>query len=160
MDKVGNLIIDIEVADTYKQLAMQDEEAAKKLYNMGAYRHSIYFYIQSMEKLIKAKIYSLVNPNIQYFRDRNKDHSLDKSIDFLLEIISTDDNIRNQVRQQIYKFALGDIKYNQLHNNLRYPFYNNKYNNYCLIEFSSKDCINIENNLSSLKRYLKELYRM
>lgn len=160
MNSIGKLIKNVDVAETYKQLALHDEEVAKKLYYIGEYRHSIYFFIQSMEKLIKAKIYTLVNPNIPYFRDHNKDHSLDKSIDFLLEIISTDDNIRNQVREQIYKYVLKDIKYNQLHNDLRYPFYSSKYNNFCLLEFSAMDCLIIENNLNSLKTYLNQLDRL
>lgn len=103
MDYIGRLIKDEDVADTYRHLAEQDEEVAKKLYCMGEYRRAIYFYIQSMEKLIKAKIYTKVNPNIPYFRERNKDHSLDKAVDFLLEIIGTDDIVRNQAREQIYR---------------------------------------------------------
>lgn len=157
---LGNMTKDIDVKNTYIELANEDEKAAKELNDKGLYRHAMYFYIQAMEKYIRGKIFSLVNPNIEYFRDRNRDHSLDKAIEFLLEIITTNNVIRDQISKQISEFVLKDIKYQQLHNNLRYPYYNRRTDSYCCIKYSAKDCYKIQENLKSLKNYLTHLIRV
>lgn len=160
MKYLGDLKKGIEVRDTYIALAKEDEKAAEELKFKGMYRHAMYFYIQAMEKHIRAKIFSLVNPKNEYFRDRNRDHSLDKAIEFLLEIITTNDVLRKQISEQIEKYVLKDIKYQQLHNNLRYPYYNRKADDYCCISYSADDCWRIEENLDSLKNYLVQLERV
>ena len=160
MDRIGRITRDVDVSSTYLELAKEDEYAAQMLKFNKMYKQATYLYIQAMEKQIRAKIFTLVNPNLEYYRDRNRDHSLDKAIDFLLEIISTDENVRSQIRNQMNRFVLGDVKYNQLHNNLRYPFYSKRYNYYSVLCIAEEDCINIEENLQSLKKYLKDLSRI
>ncbi|WP_105620097.1 HEPN domain-containing protein [Vallitalea okinawensis] len=157
---IGKIARDVDVNETYYRLAQDDEKAAEMLKFNRMYRQATYFYIQAMEKYIRAKIFTIVNPNIEYFRDKNRDHSLDKAIDFLLEIITTNENVRLQIRNQINTFVLGNVRYNQLHNNLRYPFYSKRYDNYSVLDIEEIDCLTIENNLQALKKYLRELGRM
>lgn len=58
----------------------------------------MYFYVQAMEKYVRTQIFSLVNPNTSYFRERTRTHNLDDLIEFLIEIICTNDQIKNQLR--------------------------------------------------------------
>jgi len=104
-----------------------------------------------MEKYIRSKIFTLVNPNLEYFRKKNQDHSIDNAVEFLVEIISSDKNIQEQIMNQLNEYIFQDIKFQQLHNNLRYPFYSSRYNSYSCIDFYQKDCEAIEKNLMILK---------
>lgn len=157
---IGIIRHNIDVSNEYEVLAKQDEEVALLLKKHHQYRHSIYFYIQAMEKYIRAKIFTLVNPNLDYFRTINQNHSLHSAIEFLIEIISTDKNTRDHIKEQLYYHVFENINFHQLHNNLRYPFYGEKYNAYSILEFNEKDCIIIESKLNSLKKYLQDLRRL
>jgi HEPN domain-containing protein len=159
-NKLGHIRHDIAVSEEYFSLGEKDEEAARILMEHSRYRHSIYFFIQAMEKYIRSKIFSLVNPNIEYFREKNKNHSLDSAIDFLSEIISSDTNIQKQIKTQINDFIFEGINFQLLHNNLRYPFYNAKYNDYSCIDFDKNDCSIVERKVILLKQYLKELDKL
>jgi len=157
MKKIGHIRHGINVSDEYYELGKKDEEAANELMKLSLYRHSIYFFIQAMEKYIRSKIFSLVNPNIEYFREKNKNHSLNNAIDFLVEIINSDNIIRQQIKIQINEFLFENINFQMLHNNLRYPFFNQKYNDYSCIDFTKNDCLMVEKKVLKLKEYLKEL---
>ena len=150
----------IEVSNEYEVLAKKDEEVSNLLYRNGEYKHAMYFCIQAMEKYVRAKIFTLVNPNLKYFRERNRSHSLEDAIEFLLEIISTDENLRNSIRQRLFVTELGDINYQQLHNNLRYPFYSQKFDSYSVAIYTADDYRFMENGLQKLKLYLKDLNRI
>ena len=150
----------VDVSDEFAQLAKKDEEVARFLKRNGEYRHAIYFFIQAMEKHIRSKIFTLVNPNNEYFRKRNLNHSVEGAVEFLIEIISPDENIRQQVKQLLNKHVLEDINFQLLHNNLRYPFYSDKYNSYSSVDFSYNDCDTIEKKLEGLKRYLQDINRL
>lgn len=157
---IGNIKSNIDLSYEYKNLALQDEKVAILLKNNQEYRHAIYFFLQSMEKYIKSKIFTLVNPNLEYFIKKNKHHSLDDSVDFLIEVISSDENIRNQVKSQFNQYVFKDLNSRNLHNNLRYPFYNEKRGNYVIVNYDKKDCEYIEEMLENLKKYLKDLNRI
>lgn len=160
MNRLGTIKRNIEVSNEYEMLAKKDEEVAKILESSGNYRHAIYFYIQSMEKYIRSKIFSIVNPNLQYFREKNNHHSLEKAIDFLLEILTTDENVRETLRQQLITTVIGDINYRQLHNSLRYPFYSVRHDSYSVLYYSKEDCQFIQAGLNKLKKYLKDIDRI
>ena len=113
-----------------------------------------------MEKYIKSKIFTLVNPNLEYYINKNKHHSLDDSIEFLIEVISPDENIRNQVKLYFNKYVFKDLSFRNLHNNLRYPFYDRSRGYYNIIKFDIEDCKYIEEMLENLKKYLKDLNRI
>lgn len=157
---LGTVRHSVDVTDEYKLLAIKDEEVALLLKYNRQYRHSIYFFIQAMEKYIRSKIFSKVNANLEYFRNRNKSHSLGNAIEFLIEIVSSDDNVRNQVKKQLNDFVLENIRFQQLHNNLRYPFYSHKYDSYLVAEYSEEDCIFIEKKLEALKKYLVQIDKL
>lgn len=157
---IGSARYNIDVSIEYENLAKKDEEVALHLKKNKQYRHSIYFFIQAMEKYIRSKIFTLVNPNLDYFRKRNQNHSIYDAIEFLVEIISSDKNIQYQIKDQINRYVLEDINFQKLHNNLRYPFYSSRYDSYTCIDFNKDDCEVIENKLKALKNYLNQLQRL
>ena len=157
---IGKIHNDIDVSSEYDKLAKKDEEVARLLMKNAQYRHSIYFFIQSMEKLIRSKIFTLVNPNIEYFRKKNQNHSLNNAIEFLIEIISSDVTIQEQVKKYINFHVFEDINFQRLHNNLRYPFFSERYGTYSRLEFGENDCKIVEKKLGELKRYINELNRL
>ncbi|MFD2869080.1 HEPN domain-containing protein [Kurthia populi] len=160
MKKLGKVKHRIDVSNEYEVLAKKDEEVSKLLFKNGEYKHAIYFCIQAMEKYIRSKIFSIVNPNLEYFRKRNQNHSVEDAIEFLLEIVSTEENLRKTIRQQLVECILGEINYQQLHNNLRYPFYSQKFNTYSVITYVAEDYKYVEIELQKLKIYLNELNRL
>lgn len=160
MSNIGTINREVDISYEYYNLALEDEKVAILLKNKGEYRHSIYFFIQAMEKYIKSKIFTLVNPNLEYYINKNKHHSLDDSIEFLIEVISPDENIRNQVKLYFNKYVFKDLSFRNLHNNLRYPFYDRSRGYYNIIKFDIEDCRYIEEMLENLKKYLKDLNRI
>ena len=164
MDKksnyIGKLEIKVNVPESYKKLATEDEEIGKLLLEKGKYRHAIYFLIQAMEKFVKAKIYTLVNPNLDYFRKRNSSHSLDDSLEFLLEILSNDPRVKLQIKDQLYNHVLGSIRFDYLHNNLRYPHYSKRFDSYSVLTVVKRDVEEIYTKLISLQSFLKDVHKL
>lgn len=113
-----------------------------------------------MEKYIRAKIFSLVRADVKYFRDENRNHSLDSAIDFLIKVISSDPIIQQQVSKQLAEYVLVDTKYNHLHNNLRYPAYFSKSDSYSMLDVSREDYQMLFNRLSSLKHFLNDINKL
>lgn len=157
---IGKVHHNINVANEYKSLAEKDEHVAIFLKSNKEYRHSIYFFVQAMEKYIRSKIFTLVNPNLDYFRKKNQNHSLSNAIEFLIEIISADSTVQNQIKRQLNEYVFENINFQKLHNNLRYPFYNTKFNSYSSVEFTLNDCEIIQKKLNDLKTYLEQLNRL
>lgn len=149
----------VDVSTEFTKLSKEDEAAAEALAQSNHFRQACYFLIQAMEKSIRAKIFTLVNPNLEYFRNRNRSHSLDSAVDFLVEIISTEKVIQEQVSNQLNTYVLGKTKYNHLHNNLRYPAYFDKYDAYSMLDISFKDYENLKKRLQSLRLFLVDLHR-
>lgn len=160
MRNIGTINRKVDISYEYYNLALEDEKVAIILKNKGEYRHSIYFFIQAMEKYIKSKIFTLVNPNLEYFINRNKHHSLDDSIEFLIEVISSDKNIRDQVKLYFNEYVFKGLSFRNLHNNLRYPFYDRSREYYNIVNFDTEDCKYIEKMLENLKKYINDLNRI
>ncbi|KAB7663902.1 HEPN domain-containing protein [Plesiomonas shigelloides] len=156
---IGKFRNNVSVSTEFAQLSRDDEAAADLLAERGQLRQACYFIIQAMEKSIRAKIFTLVNPNIEYFRDRNRTHSLDSAVEFLIEIISTDNIIQNQVSLQLKSHVLGNTNYRYLHNNLRYPTYSHKYDTYSTLTVSLSDFTKLKNRLLLLRVFLNDLHR-
>lgn len=156
---IGKFRHKINVSSEFLKLSKGDEVSANILAEKGQLPQACYLLIQAMEKAIRAKIFSLVNPNIEYFRERNRTHSLESAVEFLIEIISTDSIVREQVSKQLNIHVLGNTKYGLLHNNLRYPAYFKKYDSYSIIEVEKVDFEILNNRLMLLRKFLDDLHK-
>jgi len=101
----------------YYILAEEDESVGRLLIRNGKYRHGIYFLIQSMEKYLRANIYMIVDPCDKRVVSQNRNHSVDEAVELLLNILSGDVLVTQQIKNQLEK-VLGDTKYHHLHNRL------------------------------------------
>ena len=160
MSKLGRFVNNVNVPNAYLAMSVSDERAAKVLFEHREYRQACYFLIQAMEKRIRSKIFTLVNPNHEYFRDRNRTHSLDDAVTFLIDICSTNDIVKKQITLQLQTYVLGNIKYNFVHNNLRYPHYSNKYNAYSMLEVNEKDFNLLCEKFDLLKKFLENMHHI
>ncbi|MCB0139243.1 MAG: HEPN domain-containing protein [Caldilineaceae bacterium] len=160
MQHIGKFKHNISVASEYAALSKEDEAAANILATQKHYRQACILLVQAMEKAIRAKIFTLVNPNLDYFREKNKHHSLDAAVEFLIEIVSTDSVIKGQILAQLNTHVLENTQYNHLHNNLRYPSYFKRYDSYSLLEIQREDFNRLRNRLISLRKFLDELGRL
>lgn len=156
---IGKFRHEINVSSEFDQLSRDDEAAADSLAERGQLRQACYFIIQAMEKAIRAKIFTLVNPNIEYFRGRNRTHSLESAVEFLIEIISTDKIIQEQVSLQLNSHVLGNTKYGHLHNNLRYPVYFKRRDSYSTLDVEADDFKKLRSRLQLLRKFLNDLHK-
>jgi len=157
---IGKFRHRVNVSDEFYHLAEEEEQAAGALAQAGRYRQACYFLIQAMEKFIRAKLFSLVNPNLEYFRDRNRTHSLDDAVNFLVEVVSPDKVVQEQVFSQLNNHVLGTTKYRELHNNLRYPTYFRKYDSYSMLDIQKCDFDVLAHRLSMLKKFLHDMHKL
>ena len=157
--KLGN---SLEVANEYKSIAESNLKAARLLQINGMYNECYYYYIQAMEKNIKAKICTIVDIANPFLADQmNKiGHSLDEAIDFLLKLVSGNNEvIYEQIKQQMVEGVLKNIRFSSLHNNVRYPNYSKKYG-YSFLKITCEDCIEIEKMQERLEKFINELDRL
>ena len=150
----------INVSAEYANTSKSDEAAAQALAQLGHYRQACYFLIQAIEKAIRSKIFTLVNPNLEYFREKNKSHSIESAVSFLIDIIATDEIIKAQVSKQIYEHVLGGTHYSRLHNNLRYPAYFKKYDSYSMLDLVEKDYDFLKQRLNNMRLFLSDIDRV
>jgi HEPN domain-containing protein len=144
----------------YKQYSMNDEKSAKILMNSKLYNEASYLYIQSMEKYVKYAITSKINvkysSNAKMVRDTG--HSLDKSIELLLQVYSNNnDTLKQQIKTQLDTNVFKGVNLNAIQNNLRYPHYNPHKEVYSTMELSYKECSLIYEMLITLKKYIDDL---
>jgi HEPN domain-containing protein len=154
---IGKPRHNIDVSSEYFSLASEDEKAALILKDAGKYRQAIYFTVQAMEKYIRAKIFSYINPKNDTFREMNRNHSVDEAVALFIDIVSPEIRVKEQVREQLERYVVGDIKFNHLHNNLRYPFYSEKYNSFSCLDVTSADAELFIQKLNFLKKFLKDI---
>lgn len=155
---IGKVTHNVDVSYEYTRLAKEDERVGLLLKEKGEYRHSMYFLIQAMEKYVRAKTFSIVNPLIPYFREKERNHSLEAAIQSLLEVINSNKLVQDQIRTQMQRFVLGDIDFRHLHNNLRYPYYSGR-NNYSSVQFEKRDNEIIAQKLEALKSFIAGIDR-
>src|SRR5689334_13483700 len=98
---IGRVRRNVAVAAEFLQLAREDETIGRLLYDGGKYRHAMYFLLQAMEKYVRAKIFTIVDGKNAYFRNKHRDHSIEDAIDFFVEIVSLNEDVRRQVREQL-----------------------------------------------------------
>ncbi|MCI6017243.1 MAG: hypothetical protein MRZ59_00085 [Clostridiales bacterium] len=137
---------EVELKVEYLSLGKKNEEAAILLEKQGLYNEAVYMYIQSMEKKIKGYICGKINVTTPYFAEKLREigHSLDKSTDFLIEILAGGNNIlKMQLNEQIKSGVFQNINFSQLHNNCRYPKYNYHKKSYSVLYIKKEDCLRI-----------------
>ena len=143
----------------YFTLAEEDENVGLLLINKGNYRHGIYFLLQSMEKYLRANIYMIINPCDKRVVNQNRNHSIDEAVELLLNILSGDDLVKQQIKKQL-EIVLGDTKYHYLHNNLRYPSFSQKEKLYFILDVNEIDAKKIMKTLELLKDFLKDFHKI
>lgn len=150
-----------EVSDKYLEIASADEKSAGILENARLWNQAGYLYVQSMEKLIKAKIANKIDVLNFGFAEQFRGtlgHSLEKSIDMLVDIYAGGDaHLCSHMKQQLLNQVLRGVNFALLHNHLRYPFFNKKYKDYISIDLTESDCKLLKNMLAGLKAYLSFL---
>ena len=158
MTYIGKLKHNIIISDNYQQIANADEKAAIILAKSELFEQACYCILQAMEKTIRAKIFTLVDAKNPYFREKNKSHCVENAANFLLDILSSDEIVKKQIKQQMTDLVLKDTKYSFLHNCLRYPNYSEKYNNFSKLTADQSDFDELYNRLAMLKKFLKDLH--
>ena len=151
------------MANIFFNISQEDENTSKVLCEKGYYNQAVYFCIQAMEKYVKSFICRKVDISNKYFADKIREtgHSIDTSIDFLIEIVSGNDNLlREQISNQIKNQILHGVKLSRLYNAVRYPFYNERNTSYKFLKMSLTDCKEIYMMFESLKRMLQDLDRI
>ncbi len=128
-----------DVAAEYRTLTQEDEQVGKLLIGRQQYRHGVYFLVQAMEKYVRSTIFGLVNPNTAYFRQRILTHNLDDLLAFLREIVCGNVELREQIRLQMQDHVLGRVKFGALHNDLRYPKFDERRGSYFVLQVERKD---------------------
>lgn len=148
------------IASEYAQLGSEDEEAGRILLQAGKYRGAAYLCVQAMEKYLKHTIFKLVNPAIPYYRNKARTHDIDDLLDFLIEIVSPEEVVKQQVRGQLNQHVIGNKKrFKALHNDLRYPAFRGKLK-YSIRRISEKDTQELFEKLIRLKKYLQDIHRL
>ena len=99
----------IDIAEEYRKLAQDDLRAATTLEKNGLYNQAGYYYFQSMEKKIKYHVAKKINIIHDFYAEeirRTIGHSLNKSVDLLLEIYSGKDQIkRDQLKSMLDNYV-------------------------------------------------------
>jgi hypothetical protein len=149
-----------DVAAEYHGLAQEDEKVGQLLIGQGQYRHGIYFLVQAMEKYVRSTIFSLVNPNNGYFRQRTLTHNLDDLLAFLREIVCSNTELREQVRLQMQDHVLGGVRFGALHNDLRYPNFDERRSSYFVLQVERKDADTVYARLQTLKQFLRDIHQL
>ena len=149
----------IDAIMKYYNLAEDDENIGLLLIDKGKYRHGIYFLLQAMEKYLKANIYMIIDPCDYRVVSQNRNHSIDGAVKLLLDILSGDNLVKEQIKMQL-KEVLGNTNYHHLHNNLRYPSFNQKEKKYFILDVNEADANNIIKILGLLKEFLKDFHKI
>jgi hypothetical protein len=158
---IGTLDYDVrDVADEYQRLAMEDEEVGRFLLAQHKYRHAVYCFVQAMEKYVRFKIFTLVNADLEYFRNRTRTHNVDDLLSFLVEIVSANPLIQEQIHNQLERFVLEGVRFGKLHNDLRYPVYMERSQTYARLQVDKNDAELALQKLEKLKMFLRDIDRL
>lgn len=152
-----------KVAEAFHDLAKSNFDSAVLLQNNGLYNESAYFYIQAMEKYVKEQICNKIDVSNPYFAEklRNTGHSLDISINFLIEIYGANNEILKQQLEDIFlRSILKNTVFSKLNSILRYPSYNYHKEEYAIISVSFRECEQLKQMTLNLKSALDSLYKL
>ncbi len=152
-----------DMKDEYINLAKNDEKSASILQEHYLYNEAVYMYIQAMEKKIKGYICGKVDASNPYFSQKLREvgHSLDLSIDFLIEILAgNDEMLKIQLSKQLKEYVFENILFSKLHNDSRYPKYNIHEKKYFILDITEQDCVRIRNINDKLDRFICDFDRL
>src|ERR1700681_4007285 len=158
--KLGTVRRGVDVADEYLRLAQEDESTGLLLQAAGHNRHAVYFLLQAMEKYVRAKIFERVDPHNASFRNQHRNHSVDDAVDFFVQVASSDVRVREKIRLQLDQFVYRGIRFNWLHNDLRYPSYSQRDASYACLDLNDDDVRTFVDRLNFLKKVLADAARM
>ena len=161
-DFVGRLQHVDDVAEAYRSVSVEDEEAARVLQREGRYRQAVYFFMQAMEKLVRYAIFSEVSPDGvdkegTTYRERTTTHNLDDLLAVLLEVYRetiNDSRVSEQIENQLATYVLEGVQFGFLHNDVRYPRYVERHRSYSLLELRDKDAEATSGKLARLKSFV------
>lgn len=145
------------LSDEYGLIAQHDERVAEALIASGEFRHAAYLLIQAIEKYLRSKIFSIVDGRNTYFRDQNRNHSVEEAADFLVQVVSSNAEVQKQIRSQLDRFVFQGVRFNHLHNNLRYPFFSDRSQGFVLLKVNAEDIESIQSRLRWVKQFLKSV---
>lgn len=152
-----------EMKLVYQDMRDRDYAATKALQWEGIYNEAIYMYIQAMEKQIKAYICGKVNATNPYFSQklRNIGHSLDNSIDFLIELLAGHNEVlKEQLTEQIKTGVFQNVKFSKLYNDCRYPSYNSFKEQYFILQLEKRDCERVADICEQLTKFIQDFDRI
>jgi len=155
--RIGTHRHDVEVSFEYRRLAEEDEKVATLLFEQNQYRHAMYWIIQATEKYLRSKIFSIVDPKNQYFREKNRNHSVEDAAMFLAEVAPVDQQTRVHIKQQLHFFITQDVRFQALHNELRYPAYLERHGYFCSLSVGRADAQRLFDKLQWLKMFLRAI---
>ena len=144
-----------DLSKKYKQLYKKDLESANVLIENGLYNQAAYFLIQTIEKMLRSKIFSKVNGDIEYYREKNRSHNISDGIEFLVDVTGFDDLAKEDLKNQLNNTVLETEIISRLNNNLRYPIYSKKYESYSLLILTVKDTDRLLLMVNKLESYLE-----
>lgn len=149
----------VQTANEFQRMAIEDEEAGQHLIQSGRHRHAIYFLIQAMEKYVRAKAFVFVDPRNVHIREMHRGHSVEEALQFLTQVIPFDKSIKDQISQQISVHLTRNLRYEHIHNNVRYPLYRERTGEYSVLEVGPSDSELIASKLRWLKSFLEDVDR-
>ncbi len=146
-----------EIKERYITLGKNNEKAAKVLEQQGLYNEAVFMYIQAMEKKIKGYICGKINSENPYFarKIREMGHSLDSSVDFLIEILSgNDENLKAQLSKLLREEVFQNLRFSTLYNECRYPRFDSRTNTYSVVHITKIDCKRVADMNMLLDKYM------
>lgn len=144
------------------ELSRKDRLAADCLFQQRLYNEAAYFYIQSMEKRVKAFICKKIDVSKSYYADmlRGTGHSLENSIEILITVYCGNDAVlRQQLETMLMEGVLKQTRFERLNNVLRYPNYNPGKKCYTMIEANYKDCEALKQMADQLQKMLDDIWK-
>jgi len=124
------------------------------------YRHATYFAVQAMEKYVRSEIFKRVNAMNEYYQARTRTHDLDVLLIFLVEIASADETAQAAVRSQLHEHVLENARFGELHNDLRYPMFRRRRNDYGVLVIDADAAAFVLAKLDALKGFMAAMHRL
>ncbi|HEY2584278.1 MAG TPA: hypothetical protein VGI81_00785 [Tepidisphaeraceae bacterium] len=156
---VGKRVFVSDLAEAYERVALEDECVAVELLRAGRFRHAMYQVVQGMEKRIRAASLRL-GESPEAFCQRAKNHSLEEALDGLVAALTRHDLAKDQVEDMLFRHVLQGIRFDWLHNDLRYPFYLSNRRTSAVLEVTRTDVEQMLMRSHRLQVYLKDLGRL
>ncbi len=153
--KVGHL------AAEYQRLAEEDEAVGGLLLSQNRHRHAAYLFVQAMEKVLCSCIFQLRNDHST--RERVRHHRLDDLVEALIKCLESrevPEDLRDSLKSQLKSTVLQELKFGDLHNNLRYPRFQANRSSFEILELGLQDADYLLCRLEALKKFAKEITKL